>query len=131
MGGHSHSPGREPVARGQLARSTSPQPSKPLMDWEQLLAMARRRYLARQRRLYAEAQLYDGPCEMVLTSDKRRGAPDVLVVLCRCMAGTRGEPSARFYNYDALGRVVTLPEALQAWRDHRDARPGGKTMGPA
>lgn len=61
------------------------------------------------------------PCELVLTGSGRNS--NVLVVRCRCMAGTRKEPKARYYAYDTLGETADLAEALRIWREHRDGRP--------
>lgn len=33
--------------------------------------------------------------------------------------GCRG--TGRFWNYDTLGTVSTLPEAIALWREHTDA----------
>lgn len=61
------------------------------------------------------------PCEIVLTF-ARGSNGKTLHVRCRCMAGTAGEPSRRFYTYDALGQAGSLEEALVLWRGHKSAR---------
>lgn len=56
------------------------------------------------------------PCEMVLTGSGRNS--NILVVRCRCMAGTRGEPKKNYYAYDSLGETSELTEAIRIWREH-------------
>jgi hypothetical protein len=53
------------------------------------------------------------PCEIVL-SGARGSNGRVLHVRCRCMSGVRGR---NFFAYDAIGQAVSIPQAVEMWKE--------------
>jgi hypothetical protein len=66
-------------------------------------------------------------CELVVTY-KRGSQYKVLVVRCRCMAGTRNVPARGHYAYDALGEVPSgeLGAVKSLYREHLASRSAGR-----
>lgn len=48
-----------------------------------------------------------------------------VTVRCECMSEVWGRPSPRYFNYDPLGIVDSLSEAVELWRDHLRPQQGG------
>lgn len=56
--------------------------------------------------------------ELVLTCPaNKRGNGKILVVRCKCMAEYRSV-SRRYYNYDPLGEVTSLADAIALYQQH-------------
>ena len=60
-------------------------------------------------------------CELVITM-ARGSNGKVFHVRCRCMVGTRFEPTRSFYAYDPIGQAGSAAEAVAMWREHRDGK---------
>ena len=83
------------------------------LPWPVLMQRARERIRAG----YTMRPPAEFPCRIVLTL--ARNGNGLLNVRCECMAGTVNKPKSRFYNYDVLGRRLTLAEARELWEAHR------------
>jgi hypothetical protein len=100
-------------------------------DWDWLLRRARQD--AARYGSVLDKPVAALPCELVLTfctragSDGRNGK--VLNVRCRCMAGTRNVPSARYYAYDTLGEASSLPGARRLWDEHLAGKQAARGTG--
>jgi hypothetical protein len=115
-----------PAPRGPWSRRPSPATRKPpphyhdFASWDFLFRLTRKgvqHYGPVESRPVAQL-----PCELVLTNKPNHNGK-VLIVRCRCMAGTIStSPSRRFFNYDPLGEATSLKEAGQLWREHHAAR---------
>lgn len=82
---------------------------------EQIRRTAQRQ--AGRRRSVQDKPVYQAPCELVVSAKKGSNGK-VLVVRCRCMAGTESPPARRFYQYDALGEASSLTQARELWDAH-------------
>lgn len=69
----------------------------------------------------AHLQDRDDPQHKMVLTGVRNSNGRLLRVRCKCMAEYR-DVSDRYYNYDTLATVDSLPAAVEAYRGHLEGR---------